>query len=344
MATSDERLLALEGRVRELQAALEPQRVRNSLERTWNPRGTADEVRVQGPTGNVLPKVRRRIQFLGGVTDDPANNRYVVAGGDWDGDLVAPSDATYPAGTKIRWMDGSSVRMTINTDASGSTKAITMAIPGYPQPSSQFGARIRLESSTSAGLFHVRAVSSSGSAPMSESSGSASATSASHVARAVRQAGSEHATTEMTSSGSVSTCVTTCIRASVSSILEQTNTTLTITAGTIVRRVVDSAGLSNFMQLQATGATTPIQRIMRGPFSAAPGSLAAAGGTTTVSVSNAAPGGNCVVMGGIKGAAGMEYVQWSYTVSGTSVVVSFTNTDPTNALTATLEFYTACDS
>ncbi len=81
MATSDERLLALEARVQALQAALEPQRVRNSLERTWNPRGTADEVRVAGADGVLLPRIYRHIQFLGGVTEDPANGRYVVAAG-----------------------------------------------------------------------------------------------------------------------------------------------------------------------------------------------------------------------------------------------------------------------
>jgi hypothetical protein len=92
MATVEERLAALEAQAAELKAGLDPQRIRDSLEYTWNPRGTADEVRAQDAAGLLLP-IRKRIQFLGGATDDPANARTVVAAGGGSGSPLVPFPA-----------------------------------------------------------------------------------------------------------------------------------------------------------------------------------------------------------------------------------------------------------
>ncbi len=341
----EQRLALLARELAELREAVRPQRVRNSLERTWNPRGTADEVRVEGLDGIKLPAIRRTIQFLGGVTDDPANNRYVVAAGGGD-EFEFDGGSTYPAGSRINWLDsadGVTVRGTINTATIGSARYFTMAVPDYPQPASQYAAHTRMEAGASSSSIRVVSLHSSAST-FADYLGEITSTSATSTMQAQRSGTGTSAKYVQTANNGAASAVATVQNSGVTSVITQTETTITVVAGAITRRLIDNAALSNFMQLEATGATTPLKRVMRGPFSAAPGSLAAAGGTTTVSVTNAAPGANCVVMGGIKGAAGMEFVLWSYTVSGSNAVISFTNTDPANALTPTLEFYTACDS
>lgn len=91
-----DRLAALEAEVRALREALDPQALRNALERSWNPRGHADELHVQGPDGITLPDpLWKTIQFLGGVTSDPANKRWIVAG--------APGGAPPPGLSPYAW-------------------------------------------------------------------------------------------------------------------------------------------------------------------------------------------------------------------------------------------------
>lgn len=69
---ADSRLDKLEAVVREMRKRLEPQAMRDSLERSWDPRGTADWTRVTDSAGAPASPPRHLLQFPGAtITDDP---------------------------------------------------------------------------------------------------------------------------------------------------------------------------------------------------------------------------------------------------------------------------------
>ncbi len=73
------RLAALEARLTATEAALDPQRLRQDQEFTWDPRGLADVLQVQDDTGVFVAR-RLILQFDGDLTtvDDPAGKRTVI--------------------------------------------------------------------------------------------------------------------------------------------------------------------------------------------------------------------------------------------------------------------------
>jgi hypothetical protein len=113
---TEERAAALEREVVALRAALEPQALRAALERTWNPRGTADDLRVQNTAGLLLP-LRKRIKFEGAtLVDDPAGKRTVITAGGLQG--LHDADATPDDGSRLKFVvpgDPATIRSALTT-------------------------------------------------------------------------------------------------------------------------------------------------------------------------------------------------------------------------------------
>lgn len=120
-----------------------------------------------------------------------------------------------------------------------------------------------------------------------------------------------------------------------------------LNGGSKIYYVLNDRLTSHFVQTTATTATplTAVQRHRRGPFTVSVAALAALG-TQASTLTNARNGSDYVVEGGIDGGAGSELLQWSWTNAGgaNDVTINIKNTDTVNALTATLRFYVTSTS
>ncbi len=368
-APPPDRLDLIEAQIAELRELLDPQALRDRMEYTWNPRGTADELRVISTTGAKLPLIRKTIQFLGGVTDDPANDRYVVAAGGGGGGGMAGDfspDATTTDTERIKFSEGATNRYTIDTATFGTTRLVIATLADdVAAPTTRALQGASADPGASASLLEEVVVAGGGSGSQTLlatagltqrattiTDGAGATVSQTETATAVPSR--EWAVSDATDTAT-GDARPTYVRYLVNDgtddselRLEATLARLTLTGQDYA--IMDSvAENSAFMRVSDDGASpyTYVRRITRGAYSAAPGALAA-GATATVTVSNALFGNAAeqAVIGHITGAAGVEWVQWSWVAGpgANQVTISFTNTHASSSLTATLPFYTICDA
>ncbi len=355
-APPPDRLDLIEAQIAELRELLDPQALRDRMEYTWNPRGTADELRVISTTGAKLPLIRKTIQFLGGVTDDPAGDRYVVAGGAGAATYHFSDDTTVADDEQVKFpaqTDPTIRRATLQTSTAVMTGNVRKLLLSVSEADPTATPRVFLEFSNGdtgdtqqPRTVTLRTISSSTNHTSCElSSNPNTGTTQSNIATlgTVRQMGG--------GSGIASSRImtqTTTYQAAVRAHCTELGSPGIATAdvsfdgfGTNPWRILGSDLTSNWMrQAATTAASTPVNRVIRGPFTGAVTALAA-GGTQAITLTNARNGSDYVVIGGPNGAAGSELLQWSWVnaAGANDVTVNVSNTDPSNALTATMRFF-----
>lgn len=349
--STEARIAALERALGDLRRELEPQALRAVLERTWNPRGLADELLVQDATGAPLER-RRTVQFLGDVADDPANKRTVVAGSAGlegvHSDAFVPDDAsrlkfTVPGSPTV--VRSALTARSDNAFFGDKYRILELAVSDT-NPYSDPRARLTLSDaatvadpglSTTAvlrasrgGLAGVTAADTASGPALSRVTVEARRGTGTSVAKQACEAGGVSASLDLSAddggSGAALVALIDGYRA-------------------VILQSADNR--SEFVRAaKVSGAN--VTRFMRGPFAAIPGGAIAAGGSTTVTVSNALFGttsNDNAVSGALEGAAGSELVLWSWTAGpgANQITVSFTNTDAI-AHTVAVRFVTVCDA
>ena len=328
-------------RIEELESKLQPQTLRNALERTYDPRG--GEPRIIDENGRTLDYTPA-LQFLGGTTTlDAPNQRIIYTASGGGGSVALRFSDTYPSTSpdeKLEWVAESGApvdHMIIDTGTIAGIFRLGQII--VAEDTSLFG-------SAPVGYWQSLVNDSGGTASMSTGAdnssvgGSYSATSdgTTASANAVASNGAHGASMRLASDGG-STATSAMIQATEDGV----DVTYVRVEDGLVEIISDPAAYgvdlftsgeeSSFVQIGGSaGAGTPstTKRMIRGPFEQLIGTVGALA-TTTTTVLDCRAGTDYVVQGGIRGSAGSEWVVWSYEDSGSNdVLVSVTNTDPIN--------------
>lgn len=349
-------LESLAADIERLQRALDPQTIRNALERTYDPKG--GEPRIIDENGRTLDYTPN-IQLLGGTTTLDAPNQRIIytATGGGGGGLEAEfsDDATTTDTERIKYVwqsDATKNRWTFDSTTSGANRRGTQKVAEntasstlYAQSWLQAGED---DDTNPQASFYTGAIGDS----VDSSNVSGEARTFSGNARLSASDGTNFALVEVNHDSSAGTKSS--VLASATQGANACTTSIfptfiqLITGGTTRTLMSGSTGVSHFMQTTVSGTApgTAVMRVTRTAFSAAPGSIAA-GGTAAVTVSSALYGTatNQVVFGHVQGAAGMELVLWSWVAGpgANQVTINFTNTSG-GALTPVLQFATICDA
>ncbi len=351
--TDAERIAALEEALAEVFKRLDPQNLKQSLERAWDPRG--GEPRIVDENGLTLDYVPA-IQFLNATTTlDVPEQRVVVTPTAGVAELkgVFSPDATTGDTERLRFVDATDgVTRRYRVDTSTSV----------------FGARtvktVLSETGVDTGLRSEQTALVSSSSGLASQSLRANGSSANNATSLLLQADG-NATAELTAVGFAGATGYASVQlsgnstagassivfyvgrtggASGASRLEFDDDFLDLTLpGSSSRRILGLSQISHFMQTHpaTNNETTAVKRAMRGPFTGAVAALAAGASTTfTLPDSRASGTSDYVVMGGPNGAAGSEDLAWSWvSAAGANDVDVTVLNRGAGALTATMRFY-----
>lgn len=363
--TDAERIAALEAALEDVRAQLNPQTLRQALERTFDPRG--GEPRVIDSAGNTLDYVPA-IQFVGATAelDVPAQRVVVTAASNpgleaWFNDDGTPDDTE-----RLRFKDHTTPTVNhhvLNTRTSGSTRST------LEQTAETCDTATTRTVTPSANQEH--AVNAAGfTARHSLSAYGSAATAPNGFADVQLDVQTVHtAKLRADANGGVAefnAAIDTTFGLAASTATVRAGDTAAVAPSVVVdkngsqarcpsapqtfRQIYQQDSTSHYMQaeyLVGQGANPP--RTMRlvvrgGGAQTANGSGAitgavtalAAGASTSFTLANVRVGTDYVLAGGFDGAAGSELLLWSWTSSGTNdVLVNVTNSSLLAALTAT---------
>ena len=362
--TDRERIAQLEAAIAELRDALDPQRLKDSMERAWDPRG--GEPRLVDSAGRTLDYVPA-IQFTGATTSiNTAKQRAVVAitpptlAGSFSPDMnISTSEmlAFYrPTGGLLQ------AALTTGTNAGSTPRTLTLANAdsGVPLTGAAPTGRAAFLSLTA-----VDAAAGAASTTPDECLLRAQTTSGRFAYLDLRSrpsVGGFGGNTDLVNTvdaGSSSTIISTTSGSKVASITLGANNAFSAgvearggTSGTrtIVSDGVDGSGYpleSSFMQVDSDLARqTPMRRVMRGPFRMDISALAAGATTTGIPVgerdsqaTKQRVSADEVVVGGFKGASGVEDLSWSWVATGANQITLSVTNNGAVARTAELRVY-----
>lgn len=348
-STVEQRLAALEALL------LDPQTMRNRLERTFDPRG--GEPRVVDSTGRTMP-YEPAWQFLNcAVTVDPRKQRIIITPAGGGGGMAGEfsDDSTTSDGERIKFVgqdDPTKNHLTLDTKTSGDTRVATLLLTenaasvgaapftalGLQQNTPDLNARVDLVAEAfssgdvrvqieathlddnSQGKLVLHSDSDSGATvALSARAASSASVSMSALDDGLGQSGSLGITP---GSGGASLNI------------DQS-------AGAESGRVLyDDLAVSNFMQVEAsTTNASAVPRFARGPFFIPIGSVPA-GTVASTTIDDARRGLDYVVVGGCSAGSGAEMIVWSWQDLGVNdVQINYTNLDQVNAHDVTFGFY-----
>ncbi len=363
--TDAERIAALEVALAELRKQLDPQTLAQALERTWSPRG--GEPRIVDSSGRTLDYTPS-IQFLNATTtlDVPAQRVVVTPtgggslAGEFSPDLTVSTSemlAFYrPTGGLLQ------AALTTGTNTGVTPRTLTLAnadsgVPltgAAPTGRAAFLALTAIDSTAGAAATTpdeclLRAQTTSGRFAYLDLRSRPNVGGFGNAVDLVNTADAGASTTIVsTTSGSKVASLTQFAlggsQASVAALAGVSGTR------TIVSDAVSGSGYpveSSFMQVDSDLARqTPMQRVMRGPFRMDISALAA--GTTTTGIpvgerdsqtTKQRVSADEVVVGGFKGASGVEDLSWSWVATGANQITLSVTNNGAVARTAELRVY-----
>ncbi len=355
-----ERLDALEAELAGLRAKLHPQRMRDALEKTHDPRGTADWTRIISSAGALADPPRRTLSFPGAVTtDNPAlgdkGATVVTFAPPTQQIYVFSDDGSLALNEQVRFVGQSApstVRASMSTTTIGGTVRNLRIAVSESDPLIEPCAVLTLRQDSTASPsssqftdFQLLASANGASGRTAQVSGTANPGGTNVQAGLACSNSAGSGITTVSGSGTVGTASLTANGQAVAA-----NATAHVAVNGTSRYIFTGTSTSSFVQTCTDTTSNPgnaVSRIERGPFVAVPGALAA-GATIAVAVNSALAGavGAQAVRGTIQGAAGAEAVAVSWTPGpgANQITLSFTNLDLLAAHTATFQFYTLCDA
>lgn len=342
------RIAALEAALEDVLKRLDPQTLRQALERTYDPRG--GEPRIIDENGVTLDYAPA-IQFLGSTTElnVPAQRVVVTPASGTMAGIFSP-DASVSDAERIKFVDASdgvTRRYSVDTStAVFGTRSVTDRLSETGVTTGLRAERILSVASGSGIANHVARAAGSNANNVAELALQADGNSTAEL-NAVGFAGSTgFASLKLSgnaTAGASSAVLYVSRTGSISgaSKLEFDDDFLDLSLpAQATRRILGLSLTSHFMQAHpaTNNETTAVKRVTRGPFTV-PVTALGAGASVAGFLGDARNGSDYVVVGGPDGAAGSEGLRWSWTSSGSQDVTINVTNDSAGPLTATLRFY-----